>query len=56
MKGHGEITLCDLVKESPRMRPDRLITGEVRGVESLDMLTASNYGIPRMLAIHANTA
>ncbi|STY84380.1 CpaF family protein [Mobiluncus mulieris] len=56
MEGHGEITLRDLVKESLRMRPDRLIIGEVRGAESLDMLIALNCGIPGMSTIHANTA
>ncbi|MDD7540754.1 MAG: ATPase, T2SS/T4P/T4SS family [Mobiluncus porci] len=56
LEGHGEITLRDLVKESLRMRPDRLIIGEVRGAESLDMLIALNCGIPGMSTIHANTA
>lgn len=56
LEGHGEVTLRDLVKESLRMRPDRLIIGEVRGAESLDMLIALNCGIPGMSTIHANTA
>lgn len=56
VEGRGEITLRNLVRESLRMRPDRLIIGEVRGAESLDMLIALNCGIPGMSTIHANTA
>lgn len=56
LEGNGEISLRDLVRESLRMRPDRLIIGEVRGAESLDMLIALNCGIPGMSTIHANTA
>ena len=56
IEGQGEITLRDLVRETLRMRPDRLIIGEVRGAESLDMLIALNCGIPGMSTIHANTA
>lgn len=56
IEGQGEINLRDLVRESLRMRPDRLIIGEVRGSESLDMLIALNCGIPGMSTIHANTA
>lgn len=56
LEGQGEITLRDLVKESLRMRPDRIVIGEVRGAEALDMLIALNCGIPGMSTIHANTA
>ena len=56
LEGRGEITLRDLVRETLRMRPDRLVIGEVRGAESLDMLIALNCGIPGMSTIHANTA
>lgn len=45
-----------LVKEALRMRPDRLIVGEVREAESLDMLIALNSGLPGMCSIHANSA
>lgn len=52
----GEITLRRLIKESLRMRPDRLIVGEVREAESLDLLIALNAGLPGMATIHANSA
>jgi pilus assembly protein CpaF len=45
-----------LVKESLRMRPDRIIIGEVREAESFDMLVALNAGVPGMGTIHANSA
>jgi len=52
----GEITQRDLVKNSLRMRPDRIIIGEVRGSEALDMLQAMNTGHDGSLAtLHANT-
>lgn len=56
LEGTGEIRLRDLVKESLRMRPSRIIVGEVRAEESLDMLLALNSGLPGMCTIHANTA
>ncbi|MDQ6754354.1 MAG: Flp pilus assembly complex ATPase component TadA [Actinomycetota bacterium] len=56
LEGNGEIPLRRLVKEALRMRPDRLIVGEVREAESLDMLIALNSGLPGMCSIHANSA
>ncbi|MGV3103004.1 CpaF family protein [Rothia sp. 32237D007AR] len=56
LEGHGEIPLRRLVKEALRMRPDRLIIGEVREAESLDMLIALNSGLPGLCTIHANSA
>ncbi|TFB64587.1 CpaF family protein [Cryobacterium sp. Hz7] len=56
LEGTGEITLRRLIKESLRMRPDRLIVGEVREAESLDLLIALNSGLPGMCSIHANSA
>lgn len=56
LEGHGEIPLRRLVKEALRMRPDRLIVGEVREAESLDMLIALNSGLPGLCTIHANSA
>lgn len=48
LEGYGEIPLRRLVKEALRMRPDRLIVGEVREAESLDMLIAMNSGLPEV--------
>ena len=56
LEGTGRITLRDLVKESLRMRPSRIIVGEVREAESLDMLIALNSGLPGMASVHANSA
>lgn len=56
LEGQGEIPLRRLVKEALRMRPDRLIIGEVREAESLDMLVALNSGMPGMCSLHANSA
>jgi pilus assembly protein CpaF len=56
LEGTGEIPLRRLVKEALRMRPDRLVVGEVREAESLDMLIALNSGLPGMCTIHANSA
>lgn len=56
LEGQGEILIRDLVRNSLRMRPDRIIIGEVRGAEALDMLQAVNTGHNGSLAtIHANT-
>jgi len=56
LEGTGEIPLRRLVKESLRMRPDRLIVGEVRQEECLDLLVALNSGVPGMCSLHANSA
>ncbi len=56
LEGTGEIRLRDLVKESLRMRPSRIIVGEVRAEECLDLLLALNAGLPGMCTIHANSA
>jgi pilus assembly protein CpaF len=56
LEGEGAIPLRRLVKEALRMRPDRLIVGEVREAESLDMLVALNSGLPGMCTVHANSA
>ncbi len=56
LEGTGEIKLRRLVKEALRMRPSRLIVGEVRQEESLDLLIALNSGLPGMCTIHANSA
>jgi pilus assembly protein CpaF len=54
LEGTGEITLRRLVKEALRMRPDRLVVGEVREAEALDLLIALNSGVPGMCTLHAN--
>jgi pilus assembly protein CpaF len=55
LEGTGEITMRDLVKNSLRMRPDRIILGEVRGSEAVDMLQAMNTGHDGSLGtVHAN--
>jgi len=56
LEGTGEITLRRLVKEALRMRPNRLIVGEVRQEECLDLLISLNSGIPGMCTLHANSA
>lgn len=56
LEGTGEVTLRALVKEALRMRPTRIIVGEVREAESLDLLIALNSGLPGMGTIHANSA
>lgn len=56
MEGEGEITIRHLVKNSLRMRPDRIIVGEVRGAEAFDMLQAMNTGHEGSITtVHANT-
>jgi pilus assembly protein CpaF len=56
LEGTGEITLRRLIKEALRMRPDRLVVGEVREAESLDLLIALNSGLPGACSVHANSA
>lgn len=55
-KGMGEVTIRDLVRNSLRMRPDRIVVGEVRGGEALDMLQAMNTGHDgSMTTVHSNS-
>ena len=56
LEGTGEVRLRHLVKESLRMRPSRIIVGEVRAEECLDLLLALNSGLPGMASLHANSA
>jgi pilus assembly protein CpaF len=56
LEGTGEIRLRRLVKEAMRMRPSRIIVGEVRQEECLDLLIALNSGLPGMCSLHANSA
>ncbi len=56
LEGTGEITLRRLVKEALRMRPDRLVVGEVRDAEALDLVLALNTGVPGAGTVHANSA
>jgi len=56
LEGTGEVPLRRLVKEALRMRPSRIIVGEVRQEESLDLLIALNSGLPGMCTVHANSA
>jgi pilus assembly protein CpaF len=56
LEGTGEIPLRRLVKEALRMRPARLIVGEVRQAEALDLLIAMNSGLPAAATLHANSA
>ena len=56
LEGTGEVTLRRLIKEALRMRPDRLVVGEVREAEALDLLIALNSGVPGACSIHANSA
>ena len=56
IEGQGEVTIRELVRNALRMRPDRIIVGEVRGAESLDMLQAMNTGHDGSLTtVHANS-
>ncbi len=54
LEGTGEIPLRRLIKEALRMRPTRLVVGEVRQEEALDLLVAMNAGMPSMCSLHAN--
>lgn len=56
LEGTGEIPLRRLVREALRMRPTRLVVGEVRQGESLDLLIAMNSGMPSLSTLHANSA
>jgi pilus assembly protein CpaF len=56
LEGTGEIRLRRLVKEALRMRPSRIIVGEIRQEECLDLLIALNSGLPGMCSLHANSA
>ncbi len=56
LEGTGEIKLRHLVKEALRMRPSRIVVGEVRAEECLDLLLALNSGLPGMATVHANSA
>jgi pilus assembly protein CpaF len=56
IEGEGEVTIRELVRNSLRMRPDRIIVGEIRGAEALDMLQAMNTGHEGSLStVHANS-
>ncbi len=56
MEGRGEVTIRDLLRNALRMRPDRIVIGEVRGAEALDLLTALNTGHEGALStVHANS-
>ncbi len=55
-EGNGEVTLRQLVREALRMRPERLVLGEVRQAECFDLLLALNSGQPGMATIHANSS
>ena len=56
LESEGEVSLRRLIREALRMRPDRLVLGEVRQVEALDLLIALNSGMSGMATIHANSA
>ncbi len=57
LEGKGEVTQRDLVRNCLRMRPDRILVGEVRGAEAFDMMQAMNTGHEGSLTtVHANTA
>lgn len=55
VEGCAEITIRDLIKASLRMRPDRIVVGEVRGKEAVDMLQSVNVGHSAMTTVHANS-
>ena len=57
VEGRGEVTIRELLRNALRMRPDRIVIGEVRGSEALDLLTALNTGHDGVLStVHANSA
>jgi pilus assembly protein CpaF len=56
LEGTGEIKLRELVKQALRMRPSRIVVGEVRAEECLDLLLALNSGLPGLATVHANSA
>jgi pilus assembly protein CpaF len=56
LESQGEVSLRRLIREALRMRPDRLVLGEVRQAEALDLLIALNSGMSGMATIHANSA
>ncbi|MSW30977.1 MAG: CpaF family protein, partial [Actinobacteria bacterium] len=56
LQGEGGIPLRRLIKEALRMRPSRIVVGEVREAEALDLLIALNSGLPGMGTLHANSA
>ncbi|MDO9485810.1 MAG: ATPase, T2SS/T4P/T4SS family, partial [Actinomycetota bacterium] len=56
LDGTGEISLRRLIREALRMRPTRIVVGEVRQGEALDLLIAMNSGMPAMATLHANSA
>lgn len=56
LDGGGAITLRDLIRSSLRQRPDRIVVGEVRGAEALDLLLALNAGCSGLATLHANSA
>jgi pilus assembly protein CpaF len=56
LEGAGEIPLRRLVREALRMRPSRIVVGEVRQAECLDLLLSLNSGVPGMCSLHANSA
>jgi pilus assembly protein CpaF len=56
LQGDGVVSLRKLIKEALRMRPSRIIVGEVREAEALDLLLALNSGLPGMGTLHANSA
>jgi pilus assembly protein CpaF len=57
VEGKGEINIRDIVRNSLRMRPDRIVVGEIRGIEAVDVLSAMNTGhAGSMTTVHANSA
>lgn len=56
LEGEGEIDMRRLIREALRMRPSRLVVGEVRGAEAVELLVALNSGIPALCTVHSNSA
>jgi pilus assembly protein CpaF len=56
LEGNGEIDMRRLIREALRMRPGRLVIGEVRGAEAIDLLVALNSGVPAICTVHSNSA